>query len=279
MVCREKPGCDGFHMPFLTICLSNGGVEKIPDIYHREGFHVINLQNHKWNECVWEFPDLPRDKVTELSFALDCHGTEQGGHKDFVFDIADIRLERAEDSDVSLGWQGNSGTISFSTTGYWTSGRKVAVANQMSGAFRLLNESGKTVYTGDMKPLQNEKGDFGILDFTEFEALGRYRLQAGEYTTEPIAIGDDALLEIARDQLYWEVGKNPFRQSLIYGEGSNYAQQYATLCGETMGELPVGIQARANEDVPYWPMANNATYKEIWMTSVGHWLRLLADLY
>jgi hypothetical protein len=92
-------------------------------------------------------------------------------------------------------------------------------------------------------------------------------------------LGDEELLQIARDQLYWTAGRNPFRQSLIYGEGANYAQQYAALCGERVGEMPVGIQTRANEDVPYWPMATNATYKEIWMSSAGHWLRLLAEVY
>ncbi|MCL2057347.1 MAG: hypothetical protein FWH02_09065, partial [Oscillospiraceae bacterium] len=73
-------------------------------------------------------------------------------------------------------------------------------------------------------------------------------------------------------------GKNPFAQSLMYGEGHNYVQQYAALLGETVGEMPVGVQTRENEDVPYWPMANNATYKEVWTSTVGHWLRLNADL-
>jgi hypothetical protein len=103
-------------------------------------------------------------------------------------------------------------------------------------------------------------------------ALGKAAALAGRY------FGDEALLNIARDQLYWLAGKNPFAQSLMYGEGNNYARQYAVLLGETAGEMPVGIQTRENEDVPYWPMANNATYKEVWMSSIGHWLRLLAEL-
>ncbi len=67
---------------------------------------------------------------------------------------------------------------------------------------------------------------------------------------------DGELLQIAREQLYWTTGKNPFGQSLIYGEGSNYGQQYTALLGETVGEMPVGVQTRQNEDVPYWPQAN-----------------------
>jgi len=49
------------------------------------------------------------------------------------------------------------------------------------------------------------------------------------------------------------------------------------LPGEMVGEMPVGIQTRYNEDVPYWPQANNATYKEVWMTTAGKWLSLTAE--
>jgi hypothetical protein len=89
---------------------------------------------------------------------------------------------------------------------------------------------------------------------------------------------DAKLKEIANDQLNFVFGQNPFGQSLMYGAGNNYAQQYAYLAGELTGELPVGIQTRGNEDVPYWPMSNNATYKEIWTSSVGRWLLLAATL-
>ena len=60
------------------------------------------------------------------------------------------------------------------------------------------------------------------------------------------------------------MGKNPFGQSLIYGEGSNYPQLYTALPGETVGEIPVGMQSYFNEDAPYWPQFNTATYKEVW---------------
>lgn len=88
---------------------------------------------------------------------------------------------------------------------------------------------------------------------------------------------DKELMNIAEEQLYWVVGKNPFGQSLMYGEGNNYAQQYAALPGEMVGEIPVGIQTKYNEDKPYWPQANNATYKEVWLTSAGKWLSLIAE--
>jgi hypothetical protein len=44
------------------------------------------------------------------------------------------------------------------------------------------------------------------------------------------------------------------------------------------GQIPVGIESRDNEDIPYWPQANNATYKEAWLTSAGKWISLAAEI-
>lgn len=88
---------------------------------------------------------------------------------------------------------------------------------------------------------------------------------------------DQELINIAEQQLFWIVGKNPFGQSLIWGEGSNYPQQYTALPGEMVGEIPVGMQARFNEDAPYWPQFNTATYKEVWGSSAGKWFSLISE--
>ncbi len=89
---------------------------------------------------------------------------------------------------------------------------------------------------------------------------------------------DEKLKNIALEQLYWVVGKNPFCQSLMYGEGHNYPEQAVFLPGSMTGQLPVGIQTRDSEDIPYWPQANNATYKEAWLTVAGKWFTLVAEL-
>lgn len=90
-------------------------------------------------------------------------------------------------------------------------------------------------------------------------------------------LNDAELLNIGREQLYWTVGKNPFGQSLIYGEGYNYPQMNSFSSGEMVGEMPVGIRTLGNDDIPYWPQTNNACYKEVWVTSAGKWLSLLAE--
>ena len=88
---------------------------------------------------------------------------------------------------------------------------------------------------------------------------------------------DKELMNIAEQQLFWIVGKNPFGQSYIWGEGSNYPQLYTALPGETVGGIPVGMQSKFNEDTPYWPQFNTATYKEVWGASAARWLSLIAE--
>ena len=90
-------------------------------------------------------------------------------------------------------------------------------------------------------------------------------------------LGDKQLQDLGSQQLYWTVGANPFCQSLIYGEGYNYPSMDSFSSGEIMGEMPVGIRAVGNEDVPYWPQTNNACYKEVWVSSAGKWISLLAE--
>lgn len=86
------------------------------------------------------------------------------------------------------------------------------------------------------------------------------------------ATGDQELFAIAFSQLQWLVGFNPFSQSLMYGEGERYPEIYSASSGRMIGGLPVGIETEGNEDRPYWPVFNNATYKEIWVGLAGKWL-------
>lgn len=90
-------------------------------------------------------------------------------------------------------------------------------------------------------------------------------------------LNDKELMNIAEQQLFWIVGKNPFGQSLLWGEGHNYMQQYNALPGDVVGQIPLGIQTRFNEDVPYWPQNNTAVYKEVFGVPAGKWFSLVAE--
>jgi hypothetical protein len=80
---------------------------------------------------------------------------------------------------------------------------------------------------------------------------------------------------IAQAQLEWVVGKNPFNQSEMFGEGYNFSTRYAAFPGDVAGGLPVGIETRLDSDVPFQPPAVLHNYKEIWIHPSSRWLVLL----
>ena len=111
------------------------------------------------------------------------------------------------------------------------------------------------------------RGNFGIL-LSQAKALSAAaRLR-----------GDNAAADLAQRQAQWIVGRNPFVQSMMYGEGYDWAQQYSVSSGDFVGALPVGMQSRGTTDVPYWPSQNMYVYKEVWVHPVSRWLWLMADL-
>jgi hypothetical protein len=89
--------------------------------------------------------------------------------------------------------------------------------------------------------------------------------------------GDSAALDLAHQQAQWLVGRNPFVQSTIYGEGYDWAQQYSVSSGDFVGSFPVGMQSRGVTDLPYWPSQNMYVYKEVWMHPASRWLWMMAD--
>lgn len=88
---------------------------------------------------------------------------------------------------------------------------------------------------------------------------------------------DKELLELGQEQLYWVMGKNPFGQSMIYGQGYMYPRMSSFSSGEFTGDMPVGIKADGDKDEPCWPSVNNACYKESWVSSAMKWMSLAAE--
>lgn len=91
-------------------------------------------------------------------------------------------------------------------------------------------------------------------------------------------LNDENLRQIAINQIEWILGKNPFSSSTMYGEGYNYHPLYVAFSLQMVGALPVGFKTYENIDAPYWPVVNNAVYKEIWGHTTGKYLWVLADI-
>ena len=81
-----------------------------------------------------------------------------------------------------------------------------------------------------------------------------------------------------QSQLQWVVGRNPFAQSTMWGEGYEYQPQYSVSVGDIVGSLPVGMMTRDNADAPYWPATNTYVFKEVWVHPAARWLSIMADV-
>ena len=191
IIFRIKPNCDGLHSPNVRVGFVNDGVKKIPDAYSREGFHCMNLKNHQWNTCVWEIDSLPHDKVTDVFFRIHKYGREPSGSDLLSYELGEICFEKIENPDVKLGWQCAPDSISYSTTGYWASGRKTAVVNAEGSLFELVNaDTDKVVFQGQPRKVSNPHGVFTLLDFSSVTEKGRYYLRMGNIRTEEFMVSD-----------------------------------------------------------------------------------------
>ncbi len=90
--------------------------------------------------------------------------------------------------------------------------------------------------------------------------------------------GDLDAAQRSQQQLEWVIGRNPFAQSTMWGEGRDFVPLDTPSSGDMVGALPVGIQSRGVNDVPYWPVQATWTYKEVWVHPVGRWIWLMRDL-
>lgn len=88
-------------------------------------------------------------------------------------------------------------------------------------------------------------------------------------------LNDTDGLQLAKEQLEWTLGRNPFGQSLMFGVGYNYQSLFAYCTRNYVGGLPVGMDSFSN-DAPYWHGSNYATSKEIWIGTTNRFMGAVA---
>ena len=128
--------------------------------------------------------------------------------------------------------------------------------------------------------LCNARKKIGALQWKSFRGNSGTILSQAKGLTKIGRYLEDRRLEIlAYRQLEWHLGLNPFNQSLMYGEGYRYGNQYSAMSGNIVGGLPVGVQTHFNRDIPYWPAESCYNWKEIWVHPSNRWLWIISDFY
>ena len=179
----------------LQIVLHNDGVEKVPDVYGREGIHYVTLENDAWQQVVWEIEPLARDRVTMLEFGYWLNRMLAAPEHHVSFEIGRLELQRV-DPDHHTGWIVAPGRIAFSHTGYQTGTTKSALGAGLSASsFQLVRVSnsalGAIALQKSVRTVTTGHGTFQEMDFSEIDEPGTYVLRVGDLSSRPFSIGDD----------------------------------------------------------------------------------------
>jgi hypothetical protein len=91
--------------------------------------------------------------------------------------------------------------------------------------------------------------------------------------------GDLDASQLAEQQLEWTLGRNPFSQSFMYGEGYDYIPLYTPMVGNIVGALPVGLPTYGSTDLPLWkPGSNEPSPHEQWIQTVNRFVYLAGNM-
>ena len=184
----------GFYSVFVGCTLYNNGKHIMPTPGRFEGQHFINVYPGKWQQIIWEIPDLYRDSVTGFSVNMMLTGSPKGSGDILKLYIDDMRIEQVE-AENSRGFNLRKNAIAYSHSGYKSGAVKQAlVQNTSTTHFQLIDKQNKVVYNGEVTKLEN---GFVLLDFSSFNTPGNYILKIGNIETKPFAIGDEAWLATA----------------------------------------------------------------------------------
>jgi hypothetical protein len=96
------------------------------------------------------------------------------------------------DADQYEGWEVAKEKFAFNHVGYRPDDRKTAMAGKEAGdTFQLVDSQGKVVYDGQVRVIQNEQGIFRMIDFSDFEETGEFRLRSGSLESRPFPVDTD----------------------------------------------------------------------------------------
>jgi len=188
----EAPGT---YLVFGGIKLHNEGEKIMPTPGRFEGEHFETFIPGKWQQVIWEIPDLYRDCVTGFSVSVLMAGEPAGAANRMSLYVDDMRIEKV-DAENSRGFDLRENAIAYSHSGYKSDARKQAlVQNVKNTSFKLYNnETGAVAYEGQGNRMNN---GFVTLDFSDLKTPGQYTIEVDDITSKPFIIGDNAYLSTA----------------------------------------------------------------------------------
>jgi hypothetical protein len=174
-------------LQFLCKGVTKGPMDPMPLNY------IGDLKPGQWNRLIWEISEYKRDKVGKFYIFQPLSGVQKKGIDPIlIYDFDQLQLERVDVEPVE-GWAVSPGKIAFSHIGYQPEATKLAFSGDMAARdFQLLDAvSGTVVATLPTKIVENRRGRFQVLDFSDFTKNGRYRLRCGSSMGDEFPISED----------------------------------------------------------------------------------------
>lgn len=189
-----KLDAPGFYSAFVGVTLYNEGNHIMPTPGRFEGQHFVTVYPDKWQQIIWEIPDLYRDKVTGISVNLMLGGSPDGASHRMKLFIDDLRVEEVNPEN-SRGFGLRENAIAYSHSGYKKGTRKQALVQHVStNRFELIDTKGRKVFSGEGKKLEN---GFTELDFSQLDIPGNYKIKVDAIESNYFPIGEEAYLSTA----------------------------------------------------------------------------------
>ena len=158
--------------------------------------HTASIKTNEWNKVIWELDEKTKT-AKQIVITPFLFGCPPEAITNVSFFIDNIYLQKVEE-DYCLGWDLKQ-KIAYCHAGYFKDKAKTAlIQNCEDKIFSLIDESNNVVFKEEVQYKETELGLYGILNFTQFNESGMFKIQVGNKETE-----------------YFEISSNPYLSSIV----------------------------------------------------------------
>lgn len=154
--------------------------------------HTASIIPNQWNHILWEI-DEELDNIDVITITPFLMGCPPEALPDIEIYIGKVIMEKVK-PDYILGWE-TEDRIAYSHVGYFLNYEKQAITQDVKEqVFYLLNEDDNIVYFNNVTKEETKLGNYCILDFTNFNIPGRYKLKIDNRVSKLFLINENPYL-------------------------------------------------------------------------------------
>lgn len=159
--------------------------------------HTASIIPNRWERILWEIDEKNQTEIDKIVITPFLFGCPPEAIEEVSFIIGKVDIEKVEE-DYVYGWDLHN-RIAYCHSGYCINARKEALTQLAKDSkFYLLNENNEVVYENETKLVDEKLGSFYILDFSDFNIKGLYKIKIDNRVSES-----------------FEISNNPYASSIV----------------------------------------------------------------